>query len=314
MTHFILWLPPLLLLSGAAVLLHQAIHIYALSFVIARRLRTQFCSHFAGPWITTSGRAGLEWLGRRLAGARPVRALQGLMLRAGFLHPSAPYMFVGLRALLVIAAIAAIPLWGSARAGGLTSLRLAAAPLGAFLVYRLSLGWLILRAKARQRAIRRELPYVLDLILMVLDSGVSVDKALAHVGGQITSAAPVCAAVLERYIAETEEGVPYDMALDRMGQRLAVNEGRDFAGLLKQNLFQGGELGLPLRRLSTDIADARLATAREEMGRKSVLLTLIMLAFFMPVLMIALAGPAVSDLSGTLKNVATDLQHTRVKK
>lgn len=312
MTHIFSWLLILLLLSGVAILLRQAMQNYALSFVIARRLRTQISPHLAGPWLAAQAHAALEWLGRRLAGARPVLELQGQMLRAGFLQPSAPYLFTGLRAVLMALAMAAIILWGSAR--GMTPARLAAAPFGAFLVYRLSLGWLALRAAARQRAIRRELPYVLDLILMVLDSGVSIDQALAHVGGQIGRAAPISAAILKRYIAETEDGVPYDMALDRMGQRLAVNEGRDFAGLLKQNLFQGGELGAPLHRLAADISDARLAAAREEMGRKSVLLTLIMLAFFMPVLMIALAGPAVSDLSGALKHVAADLQHTRGKK
>jgi hypothetical protein len=41
------------------------------------------------------------------------------------------------------------------------------------------------------------------------------------------------------------------------------------------------------------------------------MLTLVMLGFFMPVLMIALAGPAVSDIMGTLGSVARDMQDPR---
>jgi hypothetical protein len=70
-------------------------------------------------------------------------------------------------------------------------------------------------------------------------------------------------------------------------------------------------LNAPLRRLAADIGETRLATAREQMGRKSVMLTLVMLGFFMPVLMIALAGPAVSDIMGTLGSVARDMQDQR---
>jgi tight adherence protein C len=148
---------------------------------------------------------------------------------------------------------------------------------------------------------------------MVLDSGVSVDQALGHVSQHIGHAAPLSAAEITHYIAEVEEGMPYDKALDRLGSRLAVREGHDFAALLKQNLFQGGELSPPLRLLASDISEARLAYAREQTGRKSVLLTLVMLSFFMPVLLIAVAGPAISDIVGTLSHVAQDLQNSRGK-
>jgi hypothetical protein len=50
------------------------------------------------------------------------------------------------------------------------------------------------------------------------------------------------------------------------------------------------------------------------MGKKSVLLTAVMLFFFMPVLMVALAGPAVSDLSGTLGTVAHKMKTMKAKR
>jgi len=143
---------------------------------------------------------------------------------------------------------------------------------------------------------------------MVLDAGVSIDQALQHVGAQIGRVAPVSADLFRGYVTDAEDGVPYDKALDRLAQRLSLSEGRDLAGLLKQNLFQGGELHEPLRRLAADIGETRLSMAREQLGRKSVTMTLVMLAFFMPVLLIAIAAPAVSDLLGTLGHVARDMQ------
>jgi tight adherence protein C len=214
--------------------------------------------------------------------------------------------------LLATLAVAALILLPAGLAHGAISKRSAAAALIlGFAVYRGAATLLKLRAEQRRREIRRELPYVLDLLLMVLESGVSIDQALQHTAAQLGRTAPVSGEILSRTIAEIEDGTPYDKALDRLAGRLAVSEGRDFAGLLKQNLFQGGELGAPLRRLAADIGDARLAHAREQMGRKSVLLTVVMLIFFMPVLMIALAGPAVSDLMGTLGHVAQDLNQRR---
>jgi tight adherence protein C len=138
-----------------------------------------------------------------------------------------------------------------------------------------------------------------------------VDQALYHVSLHISHVAPLTARELARYIADVEDATPYDKALDRLAHRLAIHEGHDFSALLKQNLFQGGELSPSLRRLAADISDTRLAYAREQVGRKSVLLTLVMLGFFMPVLLLAVAGPAISDVVGTLSHVARDLQNSR---
>lgn len=306
----------ILSLCGAtgAWLLARGVQGLAADHQMARRLRAQILPGLPAPWTHARGQALLEKFGRRIAGAGTLQELQDLLLRAGFLSTEAVFIFAGLRliAALAVAGLAVVP--GYWRDGAISSGDAAAAFFSGFFMYRGFTTFLKLRAESRQRAIRRELPYALDLLLMVLDSGVSVDQALQHVGQQIGQAAPLCAEMLGRYLSDIEDGMPYDKALDRLGQRLAVREGRDFAGLLKQNLFQGGELGQPLRQLAIDIGEARLAHAREQMGRKSVLLTLAMLAFFMPVLLLAIAAPAVSDVLGTLRHAAQDLQAMGIRK
>jgi tight adherence protein C len=313
MPQLLTWVGSLLFVAGGALVLHLGLREYAADRVLMQRFRQFVAPRFGAPKFAAWTISGLEWLGRKVTGAGPLKELQALLLQAGLSNPVAPFIFAGLRlaGTLAVFAVALLPPY--LRHGTVAAEDAGIAFFAAFIVYRAFTILLKARIEVRQREIRRELPYVLDLVLMVLDSGVSIDQALQHVGAHIGRVAPICGGLLGRYNAETTEGVPYDLALDRLAQRLAIPEGRDFAGLLKQNLYQGGELNPPLKRLAADIGETRLAAAREAMGRKSVLLTLVMLAFFMPVLMIALAGPAVSDIVTTLGNVAHDMQNQRIK-
>lgn len=303
----------MLLVAGGLLL-----RLGAREYAVDRTLMEHFRRHVAGPadraGLADRGLNALEWLGRRLVNAQSLKDLQMLLLQAGLPGQATPFIFATLRLAATLAVFAVMLLPRYLRQGEIHPKDAVLAFFAAFIAYRAFTIFLKLRMEGRQREIRRELPYVLDLVLMVLDSGVSIDQALRHVGDHVGKVAPICGGLLRRYNIETEEGVPYDLALDRLAQRLSISEGRDFASLLKQNLYQGGELSPPLRRLAADIGDVRLAMAREQTGRKSVLLTLVMLAFFMPVLMIALAGPAVSDIASTLSSVAHTTQNSRIGK
>jgi tight adherence protein C len=301
------------LLAAAMVAFGAGVREYAGTRAIARRFDGMFPPYREGRSAAIIAARWLSWLGRKVLRTASRKDLQARLQRAGFSSAAAPFIFAGLRlsgAVVAFAAALSAACINNQAAGPMHAL---VAAFFGLLVYRGFDAALKIRIEARARAVRRELPYVLDLVLMVLDSGVNIDQALHHVTGQIEHAAPVIAVQMNRYLEEIDDGLPYDQALDRLAQRFAIAEGRDFAGLLKMNLFQGGELGPPLRRLRADIDDGRLAAAREQVGRKSVLLTIVMLAFFMPVLMIALAGPAVSDVMGTLRHVAHDLENSRTR-
>lgn len=311
MAAILSWLLCMACALTGGLALARGVRFYATDQAIARRFRQHISPSLVPLRPTLRGRALLEGFGRRVASADSVRELQELLLQAGFLSSGAVFLFTGLRliAALTVAGMTLLPHW--LHDGGVSSGNAAMAFFLGFFIYRAFSIFLKLRSETRQREIRRELPYILDLLLMVLDSGVSIDQALQHVSLQVGRVAPLSGQILARYIADTEDGMPYDKALDRLAQRLAISEGRDFASLLKQNLFQGGELAQPLRRLAGDISETRLSLARERMGRKSVLLTLVMLAFFMPVLLIAIAAPAVSDVLGTMHHVAQDMAASR---
>lgn len=254
----------------------------------------------------------LEWvesLGRRLvsdnAAARDIR---DHLAKAGFFRPSALYIFVVLRLAFAVAMGFIFLAWFGTR-----GINIGIGAILAILSYRYAVIAVKYLGERRARNIQRELPSVLDIILMVLDSGISIDQCLHYVTTVIGNSAPTVAAVLTKHANDVDSGVPYDVALDRLGQRLAVDEGVDFANLLKQAIFQGGELGSSLRRFSAELADRRLARAREEGGRRATYLTIVMVLFFVPVLLVILMGPAAVRIGETLTAAAHRAHSQEVK-
>ncbi len=256
---------------------------------------------------------GLEKAGRSIEGAKVNQELKSLVLRAGFFQPSAFYIFAALR---YVAGFTVGFLVIVARIGpqGLHLIDIILGLFFGYLFYRYVLIALKLYADRRANVIRRELPPVLDIMLMALDAGVSIDQCMRYVASVAGRTAPVTSEVLRRHVADLDGGMPYDAALDRLGQRLGLDEGQDLASTIKQALFQGGELGTTLRRFSADMSEKRMATAREQVGRKAPHLTLVMILFFMPVLLVVLAGPAVVELKGALQNAGEQMTKTRSSK
>lgn len=248
----------------------------------------------------------LERLGRWIEGAAVNRELQTLVMRAGFFQPAALYIFVAVRYSIALIVGVAV-LVARSDGGGLAPLDFLLGIFFGYLFYRYGLIALKVYADRRAAAIRRELPPVLDIMLMTLDAGVSIDQCMRYVASAVARTAPVTGEVLRRHIADVDAGMPYDAALDRLGQRLGLDEGQDFAATVKQAMFRGGELGTTLRRFSTDLSEKRLSTAREQVGRKAPHLTLVMIVFFMPVLLVVLAGPAVVNLKGALKTAGEQI-------
>lgn len=285
---------------GGAVMAVSVMSIVRRQEVTARLTRI-FLSDREHETIIGMGLEWLERLGRRLEGTKVNREQKDLVLKAGFFQSSALYVFVALRHLAAaIAAIAMLTLLYE-KNGGLVLFDFVVAIIFGYFFYRYTLIALKLYVDRRAATIRRELPPVLDIMLMALDAGVSIDQCMRYVANVTEGTAPVTGKVLRRHIADIDAGMPYEAALERLGQRLGIEEGQDLAETIKQALFHGGELGTTLRRFSVDLTEKRMAAVREQVGRKSPHLTLVMIVFFMPVLLVVLAGPAVVNLTGALQ-------------
>lgn len=271
------------------------------------KLRGLISSRNDMPSLAAQVLKSLEMAGRKLAlNNKTTLEIRALLSAAGFYMPSAVYFFLLIRLAATIAVIPAVILWR----GNTSLLTLLVAGAFAALFYRYSLIAVKYAGERRAARIQRELPPVLDIVLMVLDSGVSIDQCLQYVSRSVQNSAPTVAPILKKHVSDVESGVPYDQALVRLGQRLAVPEGADFASLLNQAMFQGGELAPSLRRFAEELSDNRLARARTEGGRRATYLTMTMVAFFVPVLIVILVGPAFVNIAHTIQ-VAAQRSHIK---
>lgn len=222
---------------------------------------------------------------------------------AGYYSQAAPAVFAWVRV-------------GAAAAAGLVAALVVAASgnwssLGPFLpwaaagvTYLGSKRLLRWSAARRRRRVEAELPFLLDILTMMLESGVSLDQSFRTLAAAEGRAGPLVHEAVRALVADLDRGMAHEAALDRWGARLGVDGARELAAMFKRNLAHGTELGGALAAFGRDFADKRVSTAREAVGRKAAQLAMVMMIFFMPALFLVLAGPAVVTLVQTLLGLA----------
>lgn len=244
------------------------------------------------------------WLASLAVGGEKDRKEIGTHLRlAGWYSSSAVVTFALLRLGGALLTILIVAVGIRLQLGPLEGLRLAYPFLAGGAVYVLAKRVLVWFGNSRLRRIRREMPFILDIMMITLESGLSLDQSLRHIALSETSAGPEVQKAVRVLVDDLEKGTPYDVALDKWGERLGIDEGRELAALFKQSLHYGTEIGPSLREFIREFSDKRVSTARESIGRKATQLTGVMVVFFLPALLIILAGPTVTALLSGLSRM-----------
>lgn len=158
-------------------------------------------------------------------------------------------------------------------------------------------------ARSRRRRIERELPFLIDMLLLLVRSGASIEQAFRHLTQEEADGLGTIKATLDRLVNDIDQGKGYEVSLQRWGARLAIDEGREFAALLIQSLAHGTELTAALKIFSDTLIERRMNGARMTIGQRMTQLTVVMMLFMMPPLLIVIAGPAVSRLIEGLTKV-----------
>lgn len=165
---------------------------------------------------------------------------------------------------------------------------------------------MILRSMAATgtRKLNREMPFLLDMLLLLLESGISLDQCFrytvtARIGGMARMHR-----IMATLVDDLQKGMGYEPALDRWAERLSIQGARDLAGLFKQTLLHGTEIGPLLREFVREFSERRLAEARASVGRQSALMTVVLILCMMPAVMIMLAGPATVAVAGAMHTMA----------
>jgi tight adherence protein C len=211
---------------------------------------------------------------------------------AGYYAPEAAAVFGALRlaAVLLAAGAATFVLGAAGTLSGMNWLYPAGAAGVVFILSKATLRW---RAATRLRRIRAELPFALDVLLLMLESGISLDQCFRSMAQSDGRAVPLVQEATRAMVDDIQRGMAYDAALERWADRLSVTGVRELTEMFRQTLLYGTELGPALREFVREFAEKRVSTARESIGRKTTQMTVVMIIFLMPALFIVLAAPAV---------------------
>ncbi len=144
----------------------------------------------------------------------------------------------------------------------------------------------------RQHSIRRAWPDALDLLLICVESGISMELAMRRVADEIAAQSTALAEELVLTTAELSFLPDRRVALENLG----VRTGLDDVKSVMQALIQADRYGTPiaqaLRVLAQESRDQRMNEAEKKAAALPPKLTVPMILFFLPVLVAVILGPA----------------------
>jgi tight adherence protein C len=147
-------------------------------------------------------------------------------------------------------------------------------------------------AAKRQQSIMRAFPDALDMMLICVESGMSIEMAFAKVGVEVGSASPELAEELQLTTAELAYLQERRVAYENLARRTGHEGVKAVTMALIQAERYGTPLGDALRVMAKENRDMRMSEAEKKAAALPAKLTVPMILFFLPVLFLVVLGPA----------------------
>jgi tight adherence protein C len=166
-----------------------------------------------------------------------------------------------------------------------------------FLMGALILGWrcpevVLSRLAARRRThLETGIPDALDLLVICAEAGLSLDHAIEQVGRVLRASNPDVAEEFAATAAEMRVSAVRGEALENLARRAGITSLRSIVAALNQSIRFGTPLAGALRMLAAEMRAERLARFEERAARLPVLLTLPLMAFILPALLLVIGTP-----------------------
>ncbi len=162
--------------------------------------------------------------------------------------------------------------------------------------YYLPSYWVERRRQTRQTALTEGFPDALDLMLVCVEAGQSLDQSIQRVAAEIKPAFPDLAEEFEIVANEMKAGKDRVSVLRDMGERAGAQDISAFVTVLIQSASFGTSISEALRVYGSEMRDKRVMRAEEKANTLPTKLTLGTMMFTLPPLLIILIGPSVYDI------------------
>lgn len=156
--------------------------------------------------------------------------------------------------------------------------------------------WVNRRRTERQTSVTNGFPDALDMMLICVEAGQSLDQAILRVSNEIRGANAALAEEFEIVANEIRAGKERVVVLRDMAERCGVNDISAFVTVLVQSATFGTSISDALRVYASEMRDKRVMRAEEKANVLPTKLTLGTMLFTVPPLLIILVGPSILDI------------------
>jgi tight adherence protein C len=152
----------------------------------------------------------------------------------------------------------------------------------------------------RQQSIMRAFPDALDLMLICVESGMSIESSFTKVAAEIGPQSVELAEELGLTTAELSYLPERRQAFDNLAKRTGHPGVKAIAAALNQAEKYGTPLGQALRVTAQENREMRMQEAEKKAAALPAKLTVPMILFFLPCLFVVILGPAIMKVMATI--------------
>jgi len=222
--------------------------------------------------------------------------LRQSLIQAGFRHPKGPAIYFGIRVILAFL-LPLVYLLANAIDGVLTRGNLLVCFMIAGSGFYLVPYFLRLIISRRQDRIEKALPDVLDLLIVCMEAGLSLQGTINRVSDEVKTISKDLYKELQLTNAELRTGINREVALRNLGERTGVQNVKALVGLMIQSEKMGASIVQSLRTHAAFLRVQRSQRAEERAAKLPVKILFPMLLFIFPAIFVVVIGPAAIQIT-----------------
>jgi tight adherence protein C len=242
-------------------------------------------------WVSSLGKYAVDE-------KQDISELRQTLIQAGFRHPKGTAIYFGLRflvaLLLPLSYLLANVMNGVLSRGNLMVCFLLAGT-GFYIVPHL----LKFITNRRQDRIDKALPDVLDLLIVCMEAGLSLQATINRVSDEVKNISTDLFRELQLTNAELRTGISREVALRNFGDRTGVQNVKALVGLMIQSDKMGASIVQALRTHAAFLRVQRSQKAEEQAAKLPVKILFPLLLFIFPAIFVVVLGPAAIKMSKT---------------
>lgn len=216
------------------------------------------------------------------------------LVQAGFMGPGVVRYYYAIRLFLTVGLPVAFLALGPLIISEMSNQNFMLTALGLCVIgLYLPSAWLSRRIASRQRAVAEGFPDALDMMVVCVEAGLSLDASFNRVGAELTRSHPALATQFALVSLELRAGKSRADALRNLAERTGIDEITSFVTLLVQSDSLGTSIAQTLNVHADEMRNKRMMRAEEMAHKLPVKLTIPLVAFILPCMITVILLPGI---------------------